>query len=140
MSEFPGIVDARFRFLVEDFGFLPSDSDRERVHYSNETCVVGIDLEHGIPNAWIGPRWPTDSAHIARALSVLLVANCRGFKDGSGPNYRNLDTRMIEDIDLFARLLRDYCSDLLSGDFARWPEIVTCVRALPMPPGLEKFR
>lgn len=140
MSEFRNLVDAHFGFLVEEFGFMPAVTNRERVHYSSPTCVVGIDLEHGISNAWISLRPPPNAAHSASALSVLLVANCRGFKGDSGPKYRDLDTRMIEEIELFARLLRDYCGDLLSGDFARWPEIVTCVRALPMSPGLEKFR
>lgn len=138
MSEFRNLVDTHFGFLVGEFGFMPVETNRESVHYSSSTCVVGIDLEHGVANAWIGPRPPPNAAYSASALSVLLVANCRGFKDDSGPKYRNLNTRMTEDIDLFARLLRDYCGDLLSGDFAGWLDIVACVSALPMPPWLER--
>lgn len=122
-------VPKKFDFLVSDFGFtLNQDKPWRFIAYS-PVCHVVMEYEKNHFGCWIekcGDRVETD---LYKGISVELIAVCKGFENSmSEPFFGSPSEIILREIERNSKLLRDYCSAFLLGDFSEWSEIISCIK------------
>ena len=118
---FETTIIQEFVFLQMEFGLeLTKESDYQFVAKSSN-CHVVIDFDRNVVGCWI-ERLDIPLGDPYRGLSVEWIANSFGYRDDE-LRFLTYEESIIRQIKLHAKLLKDYCSEFLRGDFSGWKQV-----------------
>lgn len=119
LDEFNRVVPEVFSPLVNNFGFEISKPELWKIEYRSERLIIWATIEATYFNIDMGLVSPIDKLKEHITMGYLIKQ--------SNPNWntnmkksRNIKYLHTNISITFSELL-EYCSDVLNGDFSKWP-------------------
>lgn len=117
-------VKRHFSYLVSDYGFHVTREEETGIEYLSDVCKVEVCLDYQCVVVLLSSTEP----QIIRRTRAELLEVIRHRDPGSMPAVPEAPDAYRKDPDgsrerqlaAFAPLLRQYCDDMLRGDFSAW--------------------
>lgn len=122
---FQETVPEKFDFLVKEYGFSLEFDICGHFVARSPYCQIMLVFEKKHFECWLErldmEAYPHD------AIEVVVVATCLGYHHNKELRFPSDTEVLTDEIELNVKLLREYCSDFLRGDFGSWTRVVDCL-------------
>ena len=126
METFPALVHQHFGWLVSEYNFAVSREDKVVVEYASPVCRVEVWREHYLVVVLIGSLEPVVIRRVRTGVGDVVEAKDAGAAERWSARLQEYLQRP-DSIDLQlagrATLLRQYCDEMLRGDFSLRDEL-----------------
>jgi hypothetical protein len=123
MDSFADLVKKHFQFLIDDYGFSLGSEDHFLVQYRTSECRVHIGLDRCQVLVELRPERASicQDAWVGLGEVVLYKDPSVRFRNAPHPTEYNRDpvAYLNKQLPRLARWLRQYCEEMLRGDFSR---------------------
>lgn len=114
-------------FLVTEYNFALRTSDISRIVYDSSAYRIRVYLEREGVVTSIQPVGSTPNCEAPKEIGLKVLIQCL---DGQTIDNQYFGTptpaRIQEELARSAELLKEYCQNILQGDYSRWSSIQKC--------------
>lgn len=123
---FEQTIPLRFGFLVTRYGFSLHQASQWHFVAQSPYCEITMEMDKKRFGCWLERK----DAYIFpyRPIEVIVLATCLGYQHQTASHFLSKEEDVfIHDVELYVRVLEDYCSEFLRGDFTKWKKIIKCL-------------
>ncbi|MCI0608911.1 MAG: hypothetical protein L0Z71_07615 [Anaerolineae bacterium] len=118
---FETTVMEEFVFLQKNFGFNITKASDYLFVAKSSNCHVVIDFDKNVIGCWI-ERLDVPLKHPDRGFAVEWIAKSLGYQDDE-LRFLTTEESIKRQTQLQARLLGEYCTQFLQGNFSGWQQV-----------------
>ena len=129
-EEFRSLVLRYFDFLINEHSYTYQEIGERKFTLESPLTRISIFIEYSTVVVGIEPigeeaKKLLRENILPEQLSIIAVSKCLN----PGVDYKiNWDNPIDSELERRSKLLKEYCSDFVSGDFSKWISVIKCLK------------